>query len=127
MRRQNGFSSIYALLAALLVLASVYLTQLNQELKNSDQENIITNQNPCQWAKCQVGYRCAEETGLCVKIKPEAGEYRCSVPCTGAAPSEQVERDCPALKTETECRAYKNAEFPYRCAWVIAGTPCLAP
>lgn len=52
----------------------------------------------------------------------------CAVPCTGAAPADEVVAACQAITTQQDCLAYTSTAFPYACAWQIpGGPPCLAP
>jgi hypothetical protein len=45
--------------------------------------------------------------------------YYCSVPLTGAAPDEFMERTCASFKDQDSCLAYTNVErFPYKCVWI---------
>lgn len=51
----------------------------------------------------------------------------CRVPCTGAAPDPDVERDCYQLVSEEQCIAYKSDKFPYRCEWINIRTDFECP
>lgn len=47
------------------------------------------------------------------------GRYYCSVPMTGAAPSENMELRCARFKDQQSCLTYCNVdEFPGRCVWI---------
>lgn len=55
-------------------------------------------------------------------------EGRCTIPCSGVAPDQQVQADCQAITTQTECDAYEASEFPFQCVWETGRPePCLAP
>jgi hypothetical protein len=67
---------------------------------------------------------CVQGAAGCVSTNPGW----CGLPCTGAAPSRDVETACANLKTTDTCAAFSSASFPYRCAWhTPADPPCLAP
>jgi hypothetical protein len=55
-------------------------------------------------------------------------EGRCTIPCSGVAPDEQVQADCQAITAQAECEAYEASEFPFQCVWETGRPePCLAP
>ena len=77
--------------------------------------------NFCHGALQCCGDACAVDCG-------SNGGGRCTIPCSGVAPDEQVQADCYALTTETECTTYESGAFPYRCEWQSGPPePCLAP
>lgn len=85
----------------------------------------------CDPAPCDGPNFCHGELQCCgstCEVACASGGGFCSVPCTGAAPDEQVVADCNAITAESACSAYSSAAFPYACAWQTGtGPPCLAP
>jgi hypothetical protein len=52
----------------------------------------------------------------------------CGLPCSGAAPSDEVTQACTTFMTQKDCVAYHSDKFPYACAWLVPPVaPCLAP
>jgi hypothetical protein len=78
---------------------------------------------PCDGPNfCHGALRCCGAT--CAASCDDAGGGYCTVPCTGAKPSDSVVQACNAITSARACQDHREDEFPFGCRWV---TPATAP